>query len=104
MAHSLGRIERICQAEHDSVGLRQAVLAEIRRVVGFDAFVWPLTDPESAVGSAPIAEVPSLAELPLTIRLKYLTRVNRWTSLGARPVAGLQSATNGHPERSLLWR
>ena len=78
------------------------LLTEIRRVVPFDAYAWLVTDPETAVGSAPLADVPCLHELPRLIRLKYLTTVNRWTTLD--PVALLQHATAGEPRRSLVWR
>jgi DNA-binding CsgD family transcriptional regulator len=33
------------------------VLAVLRRVIGFDAYVWLVTDPETSVGSAPLARV-----------------------------------------------
>ncbi len=72
-------------------------------MVDFDAFAWLLTDPETEVGSAPLADVPCLQELPRLIRLKYLTPVNRWTHLEA-PVALLSASTVGRLERSLVWR
>ena len=83
--------------------MRLAVLEEIRRAVGFDAYSWLLTDPETEVGCAPLADVPCLPELPRLIRLKYLTPVNRWTRLDG-PVALLRAATGEQPERSLVWR
>ena len=70
----------------------------------FDAYAWVLTDPETSVGSAPLAAVPSLAELPRLIRLRYLTPLNRWTSLADPPVARLADATSGDLARSLVWR
>jgi DNA-binding CsgD family transcriptional regulator len=79
------------------------VLDEIRRVVGFDAYAWLLTDPETSVGAGPLADVPCLPELPNLIRLKYLTRLNRWTRL-PRAAALLSAATGGDLSRSLLWR
>ncbi len=87
----------------DALSLRVAVLAEIRPVVGFDAHAWLLTDPETEVGSAPLADVPCLPELPRLIRLKYLTPINRWTRIET-PVALLRESTGGHMERSLIWR
>jgi DNA-binding NarL/FixJ family response regulator len=87
----------------DAIALRIAVLEEIGRVIPFDAYAWLLTDPETEVGSAPLADVPCLPELPRLIRLKYLTPVNRWTHLDG-PVALLHTATDGHLERSLVWR
>ena len=79
------------------------MLDEISGVVGFDAYSWLLTDPETEVGCAPLADVPCLPELPRLIRLKYLTGVNRWTQLEA-PVALLRLATGDQPERSLVWQ
>jgi DNA-binding CsgD family transcriptional regulator len=98
------RIARICAADDDPRALRLRLLAELRGVVGFDAYAWVLTDPETSVGSAPLADVPSLAELPLLIRLRYLTALNRWTTLTGQPVALLSAATGGDLSRSLLWR
>lgn len=100
------RIERICLSTPDAMQLRIQVLDEIRRVVDFDAHVWLLTDPRTAVGSAPLADVPCLPELPEAIRLKYLTEVNRWTKLHAdgAVVGILQQATAGDPSQSLMWR
>jgi DNA-binding CsgD family transcriptional regulator len=95
----LERLRRVGNAATDSRALRAAVLAEIGRVVAFDAYVWPLTDPETSVATAPLASVPPplMPDLPRLIRLKYLTPVNRWTGLerAARLVA---------PSDSLMWR
>jgi DNA-binding NarL/FixJ family response regulator len=103
-SRAIDRVVRICRfTTADALSLRLAVLDEIHRVVGFDAYAWLLTDPETEVGSAPLADVPCLPELPQLIRLKYLTSVNRWTQLDA-PVARLHEATGGHLDRSLVWR
>lgn len=83
--------------------MRLGLLDELRRLVPFDAFAWLLTDPETEVGTAPIADVPCLPELPQLIRLKYATAINRWTHL-TQPVALLHQATEGHLDRSLVWR
>lgn len=98
--------ERIEHAGRDTGGsraLRRALLEEIDNHVGFDAYAWLLTDPETEVGCDPVAEVPCLPELPRLIRLKYATKTNRWT-LMTMPVARLLDATRGCPEKSLLWR
>jgi DNA-binding NarL/FixJ family response regulator len=103
-SRALERIDRICRTPSvDSISLRRAVLDEIRHVVTFGAYAWLLTDPETEVGSAPLADVPCLPELPSLIRLKYLTPINRWTHLDG-PVALLSVATGGRLERSVVWR
>jgi DNA-binding CsgD family transcriptional regulator len=96
-------VVRVCATAADARSLRLAVLDEIRSAVAFDAYAWLLTDPESEVGCAPLADVPCLPELPRLIRLKYLTPINRWTQLDV-PIALLSAATGGRPERSLVWR
>ena len=76
--------------------LRRRVLAVLGEVIGFDAYVWLLTDPVTAVGAAPLAEVPCVTELPALIKAKYATKVNRWTALQGRvPPAGLLSEAAG---------
>jgi hypothetical protein len=94
---------RICESGGDARTLRVELLEEIRRVVAFDAYAWLLTDPETSVGSSPLADVPCLPELPNLIRLKYVTEVNRWTALDP-PDALLQEATGDEPSRSRLYR
>lgn len=105
-ARSLRRIDRICDEGLDALELRRRLVGELRRAVPFDAYAWLLTDPASAVGSAPLADVPAplLAELPRLVRLKYLSTVNRWTALSPTRVGLLHDVTDGHPDRSLLWR
>ena len=97
------QILQLCRGDADARTLRLDVLAVLRRVIKFDAYVWLVTDPETSVGSAPLADVPCLPELPRLIRLKYLTTVNRWTSM-ITPVASLGQATGGDLARSLIWR
>jgi DNA-binding CsgD family transcriptional regulator len=98
------RVARICESVDDDRVLRGRLLDEVRRVMPFDAHVWLLTDPESCVGSAPLAEVPCMEDLPRLIRLKYLTPVNRWTTLSRGSVATLQRTTGGDLSTSLVWR
>lgn len=102
-ARSRERVVRICASAPDARALRLKVLDEIRRLVPFDAYAWLLTDPETAVGSSPLADVPCLPELPRLIRLRYLTGMNRWTGLEGS-VALLSEASKGDPSRSLMWR
>lgn len=101
---SHARITSIAARTGDARRFRRAMLDEIARVVRFDAHVWLLTDPETSVGCAPLADVPSglIPMLPRLIGLKYLTATNRWTTLTS--VATLCGATGGEPSRSRLWR
>lgn len=103
LTRSRARIASLCAVAQDASAMRQQVVGELRRVVGFDAYAWLMTDPETSVGAAPLADVPWLQELPDQIRLKYLTRVNRWTVLRDCPVALLHEATEGDLYQSLVW-
>jgi DNA-binding CsgD family transcriptional regulator len=99
----LDRIERICARDIDERALREELLVEIRARVPCGAYVWLLTDPDTCVGAAPLAETPSLADLPTLIRLKYLTSTNRWTSLSPTDPSTLVEATGGDRSRSRVW-
>ena len=58
-ARARGQILQLCEGGADARSLRLEVLAVLRRVIGFDAYVWLVTDPETSVGSAPLADVPA---------------------------------------------
>jgi DNA-binding NarL/FixJ family response regulator len=104
-ARARERIAAIATAAVDARSLRLETLAVLREVIGFDAHVWLLTDPVTAVGAAPLADVPCMKELPSLIKAKYATDLNRWTVLQqASPVALLHAATDGDLARSRLWR
>src|SRR5260370_5300788 len=75
------RIGAVVSEPVDARRLRLQVLAVLREVIDFDAYVWLLTDPVTTVGAAPLAHVPCLPELPALIKAKYATPVNRWTVL-----------------------
>jgi DNA-binding CsgD family transcriptional regulator len=97
------RIEKICSRGLDARALRVALLDEIRINVPFEAYAWLLTDPQTCVGSAPLAEIPEFSDLPAVIRLKYLTLINRWTSLVSNVPATMVEATNGDRSKSRMW-
>src|SRR5260370_29451137 len=86
--------------------LRRQALEVLRDVIDFGAYAWLLTDPVTAVGTAPLAEVPCATELPALIKAKYATPVNRWTALRLRasPAGLLNDATGGDLTRSRVWR
>jgi DNA-binding CsgD family transcriptional regulator len=104
LARAREQVARRVAAGGDERTLRHDVLDLVRQVVPFDAYAWVLTDPQTCVGTSPLAETPSLADLPQLVRLKYLTDVNRWTSITDPPVAALRAATGGDLGSSLVWR
>ena len=67
----------------------------------FDAFAWLLTDPDTTVGTAPLAEVPCGDQLARLVALRY-TSGRRWTAVGsglphrpATPGSGLARFLSG---------
>jgi hypothetical protein len=68
MRTPMQRVARLCAGSLDERSLREQALVELRRLVTFDAYVWLLTDPVTAVGVSPVADVPSFSELEETIR------------------------------------
>ena len=108
MSSSLDRIERLSRGSLTAKALREEVVAEVRRVVSFDAYLFMLTDPLTRVGTSPLADVPMVtwARLPALIRARYLTTLNRWPELleGKVASASLLGTSEGDPSRSLIWR
>lgn len=99
----IARVEDLCASDVDDRTLRRLVLDALRPALGVGAYAWLLTDPETGVGTSPLAEVPWFPELPRQIRLKYATKVNRWTALPGS-VATLDGTTGGDRGQSLVWR
>ena len=100
------RIERACRDAGTAKTVRLAIIAALREAIPFDGFVFPLTDPGTLVGTAPLADIPGLQwpQLPRLIRNRYLTTVNRWPEIVDSGAVSLLGATRGDPARSLLWR
>ncbi len=74
------------------------MIQELRRTLRFDHYVFVLTDPATSVGVDPLADLPGVPDLARTIRLKYATGLNRWTSLEGVASLGQDAAA------SRLWR
>lgn len=85
-------IERLARTVSDSRELRARVITHLRRTIPFDWYVFVLTDPVTTVGVDPLAEVPAAVRLPELIGAKYLTELNRWTSLAGAATLGDRAA------------
>ena len=85
--------------------MRIELIEVLRQAVPFSSYVWALADPETEVPNAPLADVPVQVfdDLPRLIRARHLTTVNRWNTLD-RVASSVQLATDGDPNRSLLYR
>jgi len=91
-------LARLAAEETDSRVFRTDMLERLRRVVHFEWYAWVLTDPLTTVGVDPLADVPDLSALPRVIQLKYLTTINRWSTLD------VAAALGEHSIESPLWR
>jgi DNA-binding CsgD family transcriptional regulator len=87
-------VDRLCAAPSDARTFRAEVMDTLRRSIPIKWFAWVLTDPRTAVGVDPLAQVPDLGALPRLIRLRYTTRANRWTSLADVASLGSPSPTD----------
>ncbi len=85
-------IERLARTVSDSRELRAGVITHLRRSMAFDWYAFVLTDPVTTVGVDPLAEVPTGVGLPELISAKYLTVLNRWTSLAGAATLGERAA------------
>lgn len=98
------QVRALAEAGLGDRDLRREVLAGLRSVLDFAAYVWLVTDPVTEVGTAPLAEVPCLAELPALIKAKYATPVNRWTALRRQAAPAGLLAAGGDLSRSRVWQ
>jgi len=102
------RAAAVCRRPLAAKALREDLVALVRRAVPFGGYNFPLTDPVSRVATSPLADVPGLSwpRLPALICSRYLTAYCRWDHVLETGVAAtsLMHETDGHPDRSLLWR
>ena len=108
-SHELAdRAAAVCRRPLPAKALREELVALVRRAVPFGGYNFPLTDPVSRVGTSPLADVPGLSwpRLPTLICSRYLTPYCRWDRVLEAGLAAtsLMQETDGHPDRSLLWR
>jgi len=100
------RLETLAAAGLGADEARQEAIVELRRVVGFERWCWPLTDPDSALSMSGIGEVdfwPSIARL---VALEHGGDVTSKPSLlaGPRASVALSEATRGDLAVSRRWR
>jgi DNA-binding CsgD family transcriptional regulator len=102
------RAATVCQRPLPAKALREELVALVRRAVPFGGYNFPLTDPVSRVATSPLADVPGLSwpRLPALICSRYLTAYCRWDHVleAGMAATSLTQETDGHLDRSLLWR
>lgn len=93
-----GELGSLAFGTADSRAFRRDVLHRLHNWLDFDWYVWILTDPVTAVGIDPFAKIPDTDDASRAIRLKYMTQLNRWTTLTSVATYG------GRADESALWR
>jgi len=100
------RLEDLAGVRLNADEARLEAVAELRRVVRFERWCWPLSDPDSAVSVTGIGEVDFWPSLPRLVALEHrgdLTSKPRLLA-GERPSVALSAATGGDLARSRRWR
>ncbi|MBL1076949.1 hypothetical protein JK358_21365 [Nocardia sp. 2] len=100
------RVERHDRDRYIAKRFRELVLADLRRALPFDGYVFALTDPVTRVATSPLADMPGppWPRLPELIRARYLTPIHRWDRLLGLSGRSLLELTAGDPTRSLVWQ
>ncbi len=101
------QIVRLCHAGLDSSTFRAEVMAQLRRVVPFDAWCWPTADPATGlVTGADGRDIPP-GRTQRFFEIEYTEPdFTKFVDLARGPahVGALSEATGGHLERSARYR
>jgi DNA-binding CsgD family transcriptional regulator len=100
------RLERLSESTLDSESIRREAIGELRRVVGFDRWCWPLADPDTLLPSSGLAEHDFGPGVPRALELEYSCddfAAKHLLARRARAVGSLRSETGGDLARSPRW-
>jgi DNA-binding CsgD family transcriptional regulator len=100
------RLEQLSESTLDSESLRREAIGELRRVVGFDRWCWPLADPETLLPSSGLAEHDYMPGVPRALELEYSCddfAAKHVLARRARAAGSLRSETGGDLARSPRW-
>jgi DNA-binding CsgD family transcriptional regulator len=100
------RLERLSKSNADGESLQREAIAELRRVVGFDRWCWPLADPETLLPGSGLAEHDYGPGLPLALEMEYSGADFAAKDVLARrpnPAGSMNVETGGDLVRSARW-
>jgi DNA-binding CsgD family transcriptional regulator len=100
------RLERLSRSSLDSESLRRTAIAELRRIIGFDRWCWPLADPKSLLPPSGIAEHDYGPGVPRALALEYSGAdfaAKHVLARRANPAGSLGTETRGDLARSARW-
>jgi hypothetical protein len=90
------RLERLGDSGGDCESIRREAMADLRRVIGFDRWCWPLADPETLLPSSGIAEHDFGPGVPRMLELEYSVddfAAKHVVARGVNSAAGLPSTS-----------
>lgn len=101
------KIERVCRANTDAETFQYEVIRVLRQAVPFDAWCWPLFDPETLLPYTAMAESPfQIREQLRILTLNYQFAEPAWVLTFSRSRelhSRLSARTNGDFARNHLW-
>jgi DNA-binding CsgD family transcriptional regulator len=101
-----GRLERLAGSALDRESVQLEAIAELRRVIGFDRWCWPLADPRTLLPLGGVAEHDYGPGVPRVLELEYSGDDFAAMDVLARrstPVGSLMRETGGDLARSPRW-
>ncbi len=100
------RFERLGKSSLDRESLQREAIEDLRHVIGFDRWCWPLADPDTLLPLAGIADHDYGPSLPRALELEFSGKDFVAKHLLAREANGASSlsvATGGDLARSARW-
>ena len=100
------RLERLSQSTLDRESIQYEAVADLRRVIGFDRWCWPVGDPDVLIPLGAVAEHDFGPQVPLKLELEFAGGdVASMDALAQRgnPVGSLNAETGGDLPRSPRW-
>ena len=101
------KIDRICKANLDGETFRREVITILRRAIAFDAWCWPLLDPDTLLSFDGMGDTPFQPQDQLRIfALNYQTRTfpsMRMFALGHGQALRLNANPDGNLTRTDFW-
>ncbi len=106
LARCRDAVERLAAAPLSPDDLGRELVTSIRRAVPFLGWCVAVTDPETLLVAAAVAENPAIGNPGRLFELEYAEDVNRYRDLVKQrsPVRSLHAATGGDFQRSARWR
>lgn len=100
------RLEQLSASALDCESIRREAIADLRRVIGFDRWCWPLGDPETLLPLDAVAEHDFGPGVPRFLELEYSGddfAAKHVLACRANPAASLSGETGGDLPTSPRW-